>query len=152
MAPMAITRETTTVVVKICSSTVTAEELASRLGVKPDLSWKAGAARGTFRVVEKQHGFVLESKLLPTNNSVDEHVLEMIKRLSPCAQTLGALANEVTVEFTCSVARRTPPFINIGRDQLRWLAVMGARLIIETAIVVDQNKTAPAPPGKPGQP
>lgn len=139
------------VAVKISSSTVTAEDLAARLGVKPDQSWKAGAMRGAFRVVEKQHGFVLDSKLQPYSG-LEDHVQDMIKRLSPCAQKLGALAAEVTVEFNCTVARKTAPQIKFGRDELRWLAVMGARLVVDTTIIKDDPKSpaaAPAPGSKP---
>ena len=140
------------VAVRISSSTVTAEDLAARLGIKPDQSWKAGAMRGAFRVVEKQHGFVLESNLQPYSG-LEDHVQEMLKRLSPCAQKLGALANEVTVEFSCTVARKTAPQIKFSRDELRWLAVMGARLIVDTTIIKDEpNKGAAAPPAPGGKP
>ena len=137
-------RESTTVNFKVTSATIPAKDLAAKLSLKPDREWLAGAARGAFGAIEKQHGFELESKLMP-QSSLEQHVGAMLDRLKPCAQLLGSLAKEVTVEFTCSVQRKRAPFLHFDRDTMRWLAVMGARLDIDTQIVSD-----PPPPAKAG--
>jgi hypothetical protein len=138
---MAPNREQATVNVKVMSATITAEDLLKRLNLKADRQWLAGSPRGAFGAIEKNHGFELESKLGPTS-SLEMHVAAMVDRLKACAQALGALAKEVTVEFNCAITRRRAPMLHFDRDTVRWIAVMGAKLEIDTQVLVD----APPPP------
>ncbi|MDE2490268.1 MAG: DUF4279 domain-containing protein [Elusimicrobia bacterium] len=142
-------REQTSVVFKISSASLSARELETRLGLKPDLSWKAGEARGAFGAVEKLHGFVLESDR-PAQNELGDHLKAMLKRLAPHAQKIGALAKDATIEMTCQVHRKSGPRLRFDRDDLRWLGVMGARLDVDVFILVD--KPAPAAAPKPPAP
>jgi hypothetical protein len=136
-------REETNVGFKISSATIPAKDLAAHLGLKPDRSWLLGQARGVFGVVEKMHGFELESKLGP-QSSLEEHIKSMLERLAPCAQKIGALGTQVVAEFSCSIKRRKAPILHFDHATIRWLGVMNARLDIDTQIVVD------APPPKAG--
>jgi len=138
-------REQTNVIFKISSATLDPTTITARVGLTPDVSWLSGAMRGTFGAKEKEHGFVLESKLGPIS-SLDDHVKEMLKRLAPYAQKIGQLAAEATIEFTCSVQRKKAPALHFDRDVVRWLAVMGAKLDIDTFVIVEPPPPAPAKP------
>lgn len=153
-------REQTSVRFKITSATLTAAQIQERTGLVPDETWKIGDARGQFGNVEKKHGFVLDSKT-PISEPLDDHVKGMLKRLSPCAQKVGALAGECLIEFACIVHRKVAPAVRFDRDDLRWLGVMGARLdvdifILNEALMKGPPKSASAfdsgtpPPGTPG--
>lgn len=135
-------RETTEIRLVITSATVPAKDLEARLGLKPDDSWRAGDVRGSFRNVEKFHGFVLESgaPLLPFN----EQLRALIKRLAPCAVKLGELAPHVKAQVQCRLQRKQVPPLDFPRDDLRWLAAMGAGL--EVDITVESALPAPAKP------
>jgi Domain of unknown function (DUF4279) len=141
-------REQTTVVFKISSAVISAQDLEARLGLKPDLTWKAGEARGAFGAIEKQHGFVLESSR-PAQNDLDDHLKAMLKRLAPYAQKIGALAKDATVELTCQIHRKTGPRLRFDRDDLRWLGVMGARLDVDVFILAEKAPPAAAPKPQP---
>ena len=141
-------RESTEIRLVITSATVTAADLETRLGVKPDDSWKAGEERGTFKNKEKFHGFVLESgaPLLPFN----EQLRALIKRLASCAVKLGELAPHVKAQVQCRLQRKQVPPLDFERDDLRWLAAMGAGL--EVDITVDAPPpAAPAKAPAPGE-
>lgn len=144
-------REQTTVGFKISSATLTAEDLAARLNLKPDRSWKAGTPRGAFGAIEKMHGFELESKLGP-QTALEEHVKEMLKRLSACAQKIGELGAQVSVEFACSVSRKRGPHLVFGREELHFLAAMGAHLDLDIQIVSDGPAAGPAAGKAPAKP
>ena len=144
-----ITREQTAVRFKISSATLTAADIQARTGLTPDESWKIGDARGAFGAVEKRHGFVLESKAR-MQESLDDHIKAMLKRLAPHAQKIGALVNEAVIELSCMVHRKVAPALKFERDDLRWLGVMGARLDIDIYILSEPAK--PASTGAPGQP
>ena len=139
-------REQTTVRFAITSATLTAHEIQTRLGLVPDESWKIGDSRGTFGAIEKTHAFVLESKE-PAQNSLDEHVKAMLKRLAPYAQKIGALTDQARIEFSCILHRKIAPALKFERDDLRWLGVMGAQLNVDFQIISEPPKPAPkAPP------
>lgn len=136
-------REQTNVSVTITSTTLTAEDITAKTGLKPDTSWRAGSNRGMFGVLAKDHGFILESTLGP-QVSLDEHIKELIQRCAPYAQKIGEL--NADVEFACALTRKSSPPIRLGRDELRWLALMGAHLAVDTLIIVEPVK-APSKPG-----
>jgi hypothetical protein len=108
----------------------------------PDETWKIGDPRGHFGNIEKQHGFVLDSKT-PISEPLDDHVKGMLKRLAPYAQKIGTLTGEAVIEFGCIVHRKIAPALRFDRDDLRWLGVMGARLDVDIFILSDAH-TKPA--------
>lgn len=143
-------REQTSVRFKITSAKLSALDVQARLGLEPDESWKAGDKRGAFAAVEKHHGFVLQSKE-PPHATLDEHIKAMLARVAPVAQKIGALAGEATIEFICSLHRKTAPGLRFERDDLRWLGVMGARLDVDVFLVSDPPPPkAAVPPPKTG--
>jgi hypothetical protein len=135
-------REQTTIRFKISSATLSPQDIEAKLGLKPDDFWKAGTARGAFGAVEKKHGFVVDSKL-PPNRSLEEHMKEMIQRLAPYAQKIGALGAAVEVEFACTIHRERAPRLKFLRDDIRWLGVMGARLDVDVFTVSEPPKPKP---------
>lgn len=136
-------REQTAVTFRILSATLSAADIAARTGLTADETWKLGDARGRFGNVEKKHGFVLESKTL-FSASLDDHIKAMLKRLAPAAQKIGALVNEASIEFVCTVHRKQAPMLRFERDDLRWLGVMGARLDVDIFVLNDPAARAPA--------
>ncbi|MDX6769198.1 MAG: DUF4279 domain-containing protein [Elusimicrobiota bacterium] len=131
-------RESTEIRLVVTSATITAKDLEARLGVKPDDSWVAGEERGTFKNKEKFHGFVLESGAphLPFN----EQLRALIKRLASCAVKLGELAPHLKAQVQCRLQRKQVPPLDFERDDLRWLAAMGAGLEVDVTV------EAPPPP------
>lgn len=144
-------REQTSIRFKITSPTMSAADVQARTGLVPDETWKVGDARGHFGNIEKQHGFVLDSKA-PITSSLDDHVKAMLKRLAPYAQKIGALGGDAKIEFSCIVQRKQAPALRFERDDLRWLGVMGARLDVDVILISDAySKTAPKAGGTGGE-
>lgn len=134
-------RESITVRLKITSATLTPTDIEARLGVKPDESWKLGDRTGVFGAVEKAHCFTLVSTLLPTA-SLEEHFAAMIKRLTPLASKIGEFAAQAKIQMICTIQRKTLPRISFGRDDIRWLGVMGAQLDVEVSLLADPARDA----------
>ena len=137
-------REQTTVRFRITSAMLSAEQIKAQTGLDADETWKLGDKRGPFAVVEKVHGYVLESKAFPMS-SLDEHVKAMLKRLAPCAQKIGAIAPQCVIEFICALHVKKVPSLRFERDDLRWLGVMGARLNLDLLMI--EEPPAPKPAG-----
>ncbi len=140
-------RETTVVRLRITSLTVTAAEMEAKLGVKPDEAWKIGDRTGTFGAILKDHGYLLDSTAMMTTNPAD-HFRSLLKRIAPVAQKIGELSAQAKVEVVCSIIARHIPPVSFERDDLRWLAAMGAKLEVEIALLVE--RAAQVPEKKPG--
>jgi hypothetical protein len=140
-------RESTEVNLVISSTTVTAAQIEAALGMKPDDAWKTGEPRGAFSAPQKAHGYLLEGKA-PIMASLEDHIRAMIKRVAPVAQKIGELSAQCTVVMQCRIFRKTAPSIYLTRDDLRWLAALGAKLDIDAAVVMEPPK--PAAGAKPG--
>jgi hypothetical protein len=137
-------REQTTVRFRITSATLSAEQIKAQIGLEPDETWKLGEKRGPFAVVEKVHGFVLESKAFPMA-SLDEHVKAMLARLAPSAQKIGAIASQCGIELICALHSKKFPALRFARDDIRWLGVMGARIDVDLFLL--EEPPAPKPAG-----
>jgi hypothetical protein len=130
-------RETTTVRLRITSAVLTAADIEAKLGIKPDEAWKIGDRTGTFGAILKDHGYALDSTAMMTTN-LAEHFRTMIKRIAPVAQKIGEISAQAKVEMVCSVIARNIPPVSFQRDDLRWLAAIGATLDVEISILVER--------------
>ncbi|MBI4060027.1 MAG: DUF4279 domain-containing protein [Elusimicrobia bacterium] len=139
-------RERTSVRLRITSPTLSAADIEARLGVKPDEAWKIGDRTGTFGAILKDHGYALDASA-PYTLDLSDHVREMIKRVAPIAQKIGELSAQAKVEMVCTMFRRTHPPIAFERDDLRWLAAMGARLEVEVSLIVERAQPEAKKPG-----
>lgn len=142
-------RETTVVRLKITSQTLTAEQVEAALGIKPDESWKLGDRTGAFGAILKDHGYVLDSTAMMTTN-VAEHFRSMLKRIAPVAQKIGELSTQSKVQMVCEIICRNVPPVAFTRDDVRWLAAIGAQLDVEISLL--QERPQPAAEKKPGAP
>jgi hypothetical protein len=142
-------RETTVVRLRITSLTLTAAQVEAHLGIKPDESWKIGDRTGTFGALLKEHGYVLDSTAMMTTNAAD-HFRSLLKRIAPVAAKIGEVSAQAKVEVVVSIITRNIPPVSFERDDLRWLAAMGAKLDVEIALLVERAAQAPAAERKPG--
>lgn len=77
----------------IRSETVTAVEIAARLGVEPDRASVRGSKATTPRLRPATHAYELHAKV-PAGEQFDVGVAALIARLRPLAEPLAALARE----------------------------------------------------------
>jgi len=140
-------RETTVVRLRITSQTMTAAEVEAKLGLKPDESWKIGDRTGTFGAILKDHGYQVDSTAMMTTK-LDDHFRSLLKRIAPVAQKIGEISGQAKVEIVCSVISKHIPPVSFQKDDLRWLAAMGAQLEVELSQLVE--RAAQVPEKKPG--
>lgn len=139
-------RETTNVRLRITSATLTAADIEAKLGLKADESWKIGDRTGTFGAILKDHGYALDAVALYTVNLAD-HMRAMIKRIAPVAQKIGEISSQAKVEMVCTLFCKAPPPIAFTRDDLRWLAAIGASLDVGVTLLVERSQPETKKPG-----
>ena len=128
--------------------TVSNDLTNSVLGIKPDDSWKLGDRVGTFKAMQKLHGYELHSTVFPGAPLI-EHFRGMLKRIAPVAQKIGEISAQGMVEMVCKLHCKALPPIAFERDDIRWLAALGARLDFDVLIIVERQEPAKKP-GAPG--
>ena len=126
-------RESTVLTFTIKSATLSAKQIQDALGLAPDETWALGDRRGAFGTREETHGFVLESKA-PRHASVEEHIGTMLRRLEPYAEKIAALCPQSTIRLHCELHRSSGASLTVGRDDMRWLGVMGAKLDVDVVV------------------
>ncbi len=141
-------RESTVVRLKITSQTLTAAQIEAHLGIKPDESWKLGDRTGTFGALLKEHGYILDSTAMMTTR-VDDHFRSFLKRIAPVAQKIGEISTQAKVQVVCEIICRNIPPVAFSRDDLRWLAAIGAQLDVEISMVVERASSTPVSENKP---
>jgi hypothetical protein len=128
---------------------MTAADVEAKLGIKPDEAWKIGDRTGTFGAILKDHGYALDSTAMMTNR-LEDHFRSMLKRIAPVAQKIGEISASAKVEIVCSIISKIIPPVSFQRDDVRWLAAMGAQLEVEISVLVERHAPASAAPRKPG--
>jgi hypothetical protein len=129
-------REQTDVRLRILSQTMTPQDIAACIGLKPDESWKIGDRLGAFGAAAREHGFVIESGAL-ASSPFQDYMTALIRKIAPAAQKIGTLGDRCAIEVVCTLHRKAAPLLTFERDDLRWIGVMGARLRIDTFVVCD---------------
>ncbi|MCX5795968.1 MAG: DUF4279 domain-containing protein [Elusimicrobia bacterium] len=145
-------RQDTDVRLKISSLTMTPQDIEASIGLQPDEFWRIGDHLGAFGAPARQHGFVIESGA-QASLPFQEYITALIGKVAPAAQKIGSLAlsDKCIVEFICTLHRKTAPLLTFQRDDLRWIAVMGAVLRIDTFVESAARAAARAPSGS-GEP
>ena len=130
---------------------MTAAEIEAKLGIKADESWKIGDRTGAFGVLLKEHGYALDSTA-PYTTKPDDHFRSMIKRIAPVAQKIGEISTQAKVEMICTIMCKAVPPVSFDRDDVRWLAAIGARLDVDITVLTEraQPREAPKPGDKEG--
>ncbi len=147
-------RETASVRLRITSTTLTAADIEAKLGIKPDEAWKIGDRTGAFGALLKDHGYELDASALYIVNLAD-HMRAMIKRIAPVAQKIGEISAQAKVQMVCTLFCKAPPPITFTREDLRWLAAIGASLDVDMNLLIEraqpETKQPGLPPTKDGQ-
>ena len=126
---------------------MTPQDIEAAIGIKPDEAWKKGDRRGAFGAIAPDHGYFIDSGASFTA-SFNDGIKALVTRVSPAAQKIGAIAANCKIEVNCNLQRKAVPLLTIGRDELRWFAVMGAALQLDTFVITDAATKAAAKPGE----
>ena len=137
-------REQTDVRLKITSLTITPQDIESRIGLKPDESWRIGDRLGTFGAVARDHGFMIEAGAL-VSAPFQDYMTGLIRKIAPAAQKIGQLGDQCAIEVVCTLHRKVAPLLTFERDDLRWIGVLGARVRIDTFIISEGARAGARP-------
>ena len=132
-------REQTDIRLIITSPTMTSQDIEASIGLKPNESWKIGDRLGAFGASAREHGFVIESGVLPSA-SFQSYLAGLIGKIEPAAQKIGALGDRCAIEVVCELHRKAAPLLTFEREEMRLFGVIGAGLRIDTFIIAERAR------------
>jgi hypothetical protein len=115
---------------KIISYCQVPQQITNMVGLACDKSWLIGDKRGKTIIVEQNNGWVLNSSL-PKSASLEAHVENLLKRLSPYADKIQKFAEHDNVEFSCVIYATTPPALNFSNAVIQKISLLGASLDVD---------------------
>ncbi len=115
--------------VRSFDETPTPNELDSLLGVKCDRGFLDVRPSTTIRY---KSGWLLRSRL-PGKAPLEDHVKDLLERVSPIAEKIGSIAQRpnVEVQFGCVIYTSTRQEFYFTREQVAAICAMGAYIDVD---------------------
>jgi hypothetical protein len=104
--------------------------ISNALGIKCDHSWQIGDRRGRSLIIEKSNGWTLSS-MRPDNDTLENHIKELLGRLSSHIKQFGLLKEHCEIELSCVIRSDVAPVLNFSQEVIRALSEIGAGLDID---------------------
>lgn len=118
----------------IVSESRTPQGLTDFIGLSCDKSWCAGETRPGTTIVEKNHGWIVESQM-PRSATLSDQVARLLARLSPHRERIRRISDDEEVLFSCVVySERRPPLV-FRKEDVRGIADLGAALDVDIYIL-----------------
>lgn len=119
---------------KVTSSERSPEQITQAIGLPSSKSWHIGDNRANTIISEKLNGWIFESNL-PHSASLEDHVGNLLDRLSTQTVEIKHISEKDSVEFSCVVYASATPALNFSKEVLQCICEMGASLDIDLYII-----------------
>lgn len=116
----------------IFSVTLPPDQISAFLGMKCDKGYHIGDRRGGTTIYEKENAWLVYSRI-PRYAPLQDHVSDILERVSPVVEKIGGMAKQadVEVEFGCIVHTSDRPAMFFTKEQITAICKMGASLDID---------------------
>jgi hypothetical protein len=124
----------------ITSNTITPIQISNILGILYDECHLVGDLRKNTIIQEKENVWIIRSHLL-RSISINEHINELLERISPTIERIGELAtqHEIRVQFSCVIFTSTRPPLSFSREQVVLISKLGANIDIDLYLLPDEQ-------------
>ncbi|MCE5311746.1 MAG: DUF4279 domain-containing protein [Nitrospiraceae bacterium] len=117
---------------KIISDSLTPTDIQSVVGISCDKSWKIGDFRANTIINEKNNGYIVDSGL-SIQASLEEHLRNLLLKVTPYSQGIKSLSDDNIVEFSCVMylEDNERPAIYFEKEIVNEINKLGASLDID---------------------
>ena len=116
---------------RLCSQTHPPAQITEAVGLKPDKEWQIGDRRANTTIVERSHGWIVDSQC-DRDASFSEHLSALMERILPFSSNIHSLRNECSIELSCVLySHAANPGLWIDRQTMQSLAALGAELDVD---------------------
>lgn len=123
----------------ITSQTISPIQISKMLGIQCDECHAKGDLRKRTLIDEKENSWILKSNL-SKNISINEHIGELLVRVSPKAGIIGELVNQsdIEVQFSCVIFTSRRPPLSFSKEQVALINKMRANIDIDIYLIPDE--------------
>jgi hypothetical protein len=125
----------------VLSQTLNPEQLNAIVGMNCDKSRLAGASIGSSLIRARKNTWIIYSRL-PRDLHIENHIEDLLKRVSPITDKIRRLADQPDVEvvFGCVIYTREQPAMDFNREQVAAICDLGARIDIDLYFLPRRRK------------
>lgn len=117
--------------ISVVSERRSADEISALIGLQPDRAWKIGDRRGKTAIIEKIHGWIVNSRLKNVGFDVEAHVDDLLQRVKPVSEKFALLPEENVVTVHVAIYSETRISMSFERHIPRLISALAARFDIE---------------------
>lgn len=126
-------KEETYIRLKVLSAYLSPEQITEAIGIPSSSSWKSGDKRGRTIIIEKENGWVVQSKL-DEKRELCSQLFDFLKQIAPYSERFLELSKKNTVELSCIIYARTEPVLYFEKETIEAIAAFGASFDIDLYI------------------
>jgi hypothetical protein len=125
----------------IYSPNLTPDQINTILGMKSDKSYLTGEIIKPSIIRHKTNGWIIYSRL-SRNIPLEEHVKDLIKRVTPIVEMIKQLVErpDIEVEFGCIIYTSDRPAIFFTKEQIATISSMGASIDIDLYLLPEKDE------------
>lgn len=107
-------------------------ELVKKIGIAGDNLWRKGDIRGKSKIVEKENGWSINSRVALNDDLID-HLMNLQSQVCGCEKKIYEISNlaDCLVQVSCAIYYKEEPPLGIEKSQIDWLSKIGACLDID---------------------
>jgi pyruvate formate-lyase activating enzyme-like uncharacterized protein len=108
------------------------DQISEILGIQPTKAWKKGELIGKSILRRKQNGWELKIQI-PDSEDLDEHITELLKKLSPAWEKVINLNQLYYAEISCVVYsyEAQGPGLHLDKKTLKQMAELNAEVDLD---------------------
>ena len=119
---------------RIISDILNSDDIAFKVNMQCDSSWKVGDFRANTTMRRTNNGWVIES-LVSRSEEIQCHVKSILDRLSPSSRLISSISSEAEVLISCAIYADEVPSLYFSKDIVQQMSQLGADFDIDLNIV-----------------
>ena len=128
----------TIVRLKILSDVMSAEDMASSIGITPDRMWNIGDFRPHTIIRENNNGIIICSGKTD-RCSQEQHLKALMRKIMPLRRRILLYSQHLTLELSCVIYSDYQPPVNFPSHLISFLASIGAGLDVDIYITKNDD-------------
>jgi len=126
--------------ISILSEDRSAEEISTLIGLQPDRAWMIGDRRGKTNIIERTHGWILNSRLKDIGFDVEMHIDDLLQRVKPIAERFALLAETDVVTVHTAIYSDSRVLMSFEPRIQKLIGELHARFDIEIYFLPPQEE------------
>ena len=126
--------------ISVVSERRSADEISALIGLSPDRAWKIGDRRGKTDIIERTHGWILNSRLKNVGFDVEAHMDDLLQRVKPASERFALLPEQDSVTVHVAIYSDSRVLMSFEPHIPRMITTLRARFDVEIYFMPPQGQ------------